>query len=280
MNKAPLVSIIIPAYNEERVIEGCFKTLSQQSYPNCEIILVDDGSVDGTVNIAGSFGVKVISQDHKGPGVARNLGVSKSKGEIVVFVDADMEFDKNFIKNLVSPIIRGETIGTFSKEEFVKNKNNPISVCWNINKNLPRERMIGDNFPNEAPVFRAILKDKFLSVGGFDTDGQYIDDWSLSRKLRIKSTCAPGAVYYHTNPQSLKEVWVQAQWIGKNDFIAGSLARKLRSLILYSLPVSIISGLYKSFTQKFPFFLLFKPFYDLAISVAVIETFFGVKKAK
>lgn len=278
MNKNPLVSIIIPTYNEQLSIGECLSSLKTQSYNPIEIILVDDGSTDKTLEIISNC--KLLRQEHMGPGPARNLGASKAHGEILVFVDADMTFDKDFIKDLVKPILGGKTIGTFSKNEMVKNKDNRWSICWNINRNVPPDRMLPLNYPDHAPVFRAIKKSQFNKVNGFDAGGQYTDDWSLSVKLKKESTLASGAIYYHSNPSSLKDIWKQARWIGKNEFISGSLLRKIRSLVLYSFPLSLIIGIYKSIVSGQSSFVLFKPTYDLAVWTSVILSFFGEKKFK
>ena len=276
-----LISVIIPAFNEEKTIGECLKSLKNQSYKQIEIIVVDDGSSDSTRNLVKDFpNITLLVQSHKGPGQARNLGVVKSKGDILTFVDADMTFDKNFIRDLVKPIVEGKTIGTFSKNEMVKNNENIWSNCWNINKNLPRDRMIAKNFPDEAPVFRAIIKKEFERVGGFETNGQYTDDWSLSRKLGKKSTVVSGAMYYHFNPDNLLEIWMQARWIGKNEFISGNLLRKVRSLFLYNLPMSFVVGFFKSIANVNFYFLFFKIFYDLAVFTSVVRSFFGETKAK
>ncbi len=277
------VSIIIPVYNEEKVIGECLKSLKDQSWKNLEVILVDDGSTDKTLDIIENLkdpNLLLLKQKHRGPGTARNLGAKNAKGKILVFVDADMTFEKDFIKDLVGPIIKKESIGTFSKNEMVRNQNDIWSVCWNINKNLPKDRMIPQNHPNHAHVFRAILKSEFEKVGGFEASGQYTDDWSLSSKLGTGSTLAHGAVYYHSNPSSLGEVWKQARWIGKNEFISGSLLRQVRSLVLYSFPASILIGIIKSVRSSSPQFLMFKIIYDLGIWLSVIKSFFGENKAK
>src|SRR3972149_7564948 len=124
-----LISVIIPIYNEETTIGECLNSLSKQSYKNLEVILVDDGSTDNTLHVIKNLKslvrtreVKIsnlilLKQNHKGPGPARNLGASRAKGEILVFVDADMTFEKDFVKDLTAPIIKGKTIGTFSKNE-------------------------------------------------------------------------------------------------------------------------------------------------------------------
>ena len=169
MNKASimknlLVSAVIPAYNEETHIKECIETLLEQSYKPFEIIFVDDGSIDNTVNIIKNYDVILFQQAHKGPGEARNLGVSKCRGEIVVFVDADMRFDKDYIKNLVKPILEKKSIGTNHIEELVSNKDNIWARCWG-------RRLT--TFNGEFAIFRAIRKDKFLEAGGFDSSKGY-----------------------------------------------------------------------------------------------------------
>ncbi len=275
-----LVSIVIPIYNEEQSIKDCLNSLKKQTYEPTEIILVDDGSTDKTPQIIKSFNVKVLNQNHKGPGPARNLGASKAKGKILVFVDADMTFDVDFIKDLTAPILAKKTIGTFSKNEMNANKNNDISQNWNINRNWPIDRLIPQDYPDTAPVYRAILKSEFDKVSGFDATGEYTDDWSLSRKLKKQSTLAKGAIYYHHNPQNLNEVWKQARWIGKNEFISGSPIRKIKSIIFYSIPLSILIGIYKSIFNLKPLFLPFKIVYDFAVWISVIKSFFGESKSK
>lgn len=280
MSKRPLVSVIIPAYNEERAVSDCLDSLAKQSYRPLEVIVVDDGSSDKTKDQIKKFKVKLLKQNHKGPGSARNLGAAKAKGEILVFVDADMTFDKNFIIDLVKPILKGQTIGTFSKNEMNANKNNLWSVCWNINRGWPVDRLIPRNYPDFAPVYRAILKKEFEKVSGFDESGDYTDDWSLSRKLGKYSTLAKGAIYYHTNPETLKEVWKQASWIGKNEFISGTLIRKIKSILTYNPIASAIIGTYKSILKIKPIFFVFKVIYDLAVFKSVILSFAKQSKAK
>jgi len=277
---SPLVSVIIPAYNEENVIADCLNSILKQSYKHLEISVVDDGSTDKTLTVAKGFKVKILTQSHQGPGVARNLAASHAKGEILIFVDSDMTFEKDFISDLIAPIVKGKTIGTFSKNEMNSNSSNIWSACWNINKNLPTDRLIPPDYPQKAPVFRAILKSEFEKVGGFEVGGQYTDDWSLSKKLGQKSTLADGALYYHKNPASLGEVFVQARWIGRNGFISGSFARKARSLVFYSLPFSLAIGLYKAAQKAKPSFIIFKIIYDLGVFISVIMSFFGENKAK
>lgn len=91
---AELISVIIPAYNAEKYIERCIRSVQNQTYQNIEIIVVNDGSADGTEAVARRCGVQdariqVFSQENKGVSAARNRGMKEAKGEYLAFVDAD-----------------------------------------------------------------------------------------------------------------------------------------------------------------------------------------------
>ena len=205
----PQISIIIPTYNEAKYISSCLSFLERQTFKAKEIIIVDDGSTDKTVETLSEF--RILRQVHKGAGAARNLGAKHAVGDILVFVDADMEFEADFLKHLVTPIVAGKSRGTFSKQEFVKNWDNPQARSWSYCLGLKDNRLIPGNYPDTAPVFRAILKSEFDRVGGFDEDRGYDDDWSLSEKLGYQAI-ATDAVYYHHNPDSYLEIFRQARW--------------------------------------------------------------------
>jgi hypothetical protein len=97
----------------------------------------------------------------------------------------------------------------------------------------------------------------------------WTDDWSLSQKLGYKSI-ATKAVCYHDNPMNLQEIYDQARWIGKNQFITGTLFKKTLNLIRYCVFVSIIIGIYKSIKYQVWHFLLFKLAYDFGIVTGII----------
>src|SRR3989344_1429591 len=104
-NKQAAISVIIPAYNEEKTIVACIHSVKNQTLLPDEIIVVDDGSTDKTLHVlselqisSASRRIKLIQQRHRGPGKARNLGAQHAQGDILVFVDADMVLDENFIK--------------------------------------------------------------------------------------------------------------------------------------------------------------------------------------
>lgn len=101
-----LVSIIVPIYNKEKYLIDCLNSLCEQTYSNIEIILINDGSSDGTLDICEEFAdrdqrIKIITQDNSGVSHSRNVGLKNASGSYIAFVDADDYVDSNFIKELM-----------------------------------------------------------------------------------------------------------------------------------------------------------------------------------
>lgn len=104
----PMVSVIIPVYNGESYIEHCLNSVKEQGDISIEIILVDDGSADNSLNIIAEFqkkngdlSINVISQQNMGQGAARNKGIEHATGKYICFVDQDDTLPKQVIKKLV-----------------------------------------------------------------------------------------------------------------------------------------------------------------------------------
>jgi len=277
------VSVVIPTYNDKNFLEKCIESLGNQTLRNFEIIIVDDGSTDGTLQILENLkktlpNFSFFEQKHQGPGVARNLGAKHAKGEILVFADSDMTFDKDFLEKLVEPIEKGKVRGTFSKEEYVTNWRDVWSKCWDINEGWEPGRRHPKNYPDHQPVFRAILKSEFDKVGGF-TPGGYDDDWSLSEKLGYEAVSAPGAIFYHENPSTLAEVYGHAKWVGKRNYKLGIFG-DLVALVRAFFPISIVIGVYKGLVSGEPRFVIFKIVYDFGIFMGILSYLFTGKVAK
>ncbi|MBI2268252.1 MAG: glycosyltransferase family 2 protein [Candidatus Blackburnbacteria bacterium] len=280
------VSIIIPVYNEEDVILECLESLLGQTQRDLEIIVVDDGSTDNSkVKIQNAKlqlkiqNLKILTQKHRGPGPARNLGVKHAKGEILVFVDADMTFAPDFVGKLIQPIEEGESRGTFSKLEYVKNSENVWAQCWGVNEGWVKGMRHPKDYPDKQKVFRAVLKSEFERVGGFSPTGEYTDDWTLSEKLGYLAESAPGAVFYHKNPDSLEDVFFQAKWIGKRQYKLGKVGTTV-SIVRSSFPISLVWGMVKAVENKLPQFVVFKIVYDFGIFSGAFLSFIGGSNAK
>lgn len=107
MNKSEeAVSVIIPAYNAERSIESCLKSICAQTHENLEILLIDDGSIDKTKEICEKLvhedeRIKYIKKENGGVSSARNRGISESASDYLCFVDADDQIEKDHIENML-----------------------------------------------------------------------------------------------------------------------------------------------------------------------------------
>ena len=114
----PLVSIVIRTKNEERWITQCLKSVTNQSYSNIEIIIVDNNSSDDTVRRARQFPVKLISVSHFKPGNALNEGIRISNGDIIVCLSAHcVPIGENWLSALVAPLEDDQVAGVYGRQE-------------------------------------------------------------------------------------------------------------------------------------------------------------------
>lgn len=119
-----LVSIIVPMYNSEKYIERCVKSLINQSYKNIEIILIDDGSKDKTIEILKLYNnkdsrIKLYKKKNSGASSARNYGLEKCTGDYILFVDADDYIDANMVQDMVSMVDITENTMVFSGNDEI-----------------------------------------------------------------------------------------------------------------------------------------------------------------
>ena len=121
MNKAPLISIIVPVYNSEEYLGKCLDCLILQTYDNLEIICINDGSEDGSRNLLKKYAqkdsrIKVINQENSGQSHARNVGLDIAKGEYISFIDSDDWASLSLYKKFVNAL--NETDGAFDTYMF------------------------------------------------------------------------------------------------------------------------------------------------------------------
>lgn len=105
----PQVSVILPAYNCETTLERCLDSVLSQTFRDFELIIVNDGSTDGTLSIAESFArdderVTVISQANQGQGMARNAAIKLSKGSYIAFIDSDDRYKPGALASMVDAL--------------------------------------------------------------------------------------------------------------------------------------------------------------------------------
>src|SRR5207247_4488922 len=104
--------VVVASYNGARTLKPCLESLTRLAYPDCQVILVDDGSTDATPEIAKEFpGILYIRQGNHGLSVARNTGIAAATGEIVAFTDSDCRPDEDWLYYLVSDLLSGARAG-------------------------------------------------------------------------------------------------------------------------------------------------------------------------
>ncbi|MFF5858283.1 glycosyltransferase family 2 protein [Streptomyces sp. NPDC012751] len=104
MTGRPTVSVVVPNYNYAKTLGACLDAVLAQTYPPAEIVVVDDGSSDDSVRIAESYPCTVVSTPNRGVSAARNLGVLKSSGDIVFFLDSDIALRPDALQRAVAAL--------------------------------------------------------------------------------------------------------------------------------------------------------------------------------
>jgi glycosyltransferase involved in cell wall biosynthesis len=257
-----LVTAIVAAYNEERHIEACLRSLAAQTWTPLEIVVADDGSTDRTGELAARHaGVHVLTLSHAGKARAVNAAAREARGEVLVFLDGDLVYSPGYVERLVEPILAGRAAGTSHADELVANPEALWSRCMQAHYGLPEGRRLNltpEQRAQGTPVFRAVRRDRFLAVGGFDDTG-YLDDQSLAPKLGARAAFVEGAECRHHNPDRLTEVFRHGAWAGKSVWhLHGG-----RAALRYAPPLAVGRALAAAWQHRFP---------ALAVYVAVYET--------
>jgi len=178
------ISVIVPTLNEEKSIEACLSSLKDQSYKNFEIIVVDGGSTDGTVEKAKKYTRNVIVNYKTTVGAARNVAAKKSTAEILAFTDADTIAPKNWLERIVENFSarRVVAVGGVWKPLRPRLLDN---VMFKINSDLwYRLTALFGVYQLGTPNC-AYKRDVFLAAGGFNEGLLMLEDTELS--LRIKN---------------------------------------------------------------------------------------------
>ncbi len=181
MKNYPFVSIIIPALNEGKYIEKCICSLQRQSYPKnfYEIIVADNGSEDKTVDIARKLGATVYIKKGGTISSLRNFGVSKAKGGIYAFVDADCMVTEDWLKEAVNELSDTFTGATGSNCE-VNEESTWIEKSWAFNRVVLSGRF-ETNWLQSANLI--VKKEAFDLSGGFDDTLSVCEDSDLCHRI-------------------------------------------------------------------------------------------------
>ena len=199
----PLVSVIIPVYNGERYLAKTIDSVLAQTYQFIEIIVIDDGSTDGSTKIAQSYeAVRYIHQPNQGVPVARNTGIAAAKGEFIAFLDQDDTWDTNKLALQVEYLVKNPELGYVIGKQRLFLERGVEMPSWLREKLLQEDQM--GYLPSALLVRASILR----QTGGFDSAHQTASDveWFFKAKdIGIPMAVIPEALVYrriHSDNQS------------------------------------------------------------------------------
>ncbi len=213
------LSIVIPTYNRQPILEKCLRALENQQLTDqiitdYEIVLVDDGSTDGTlewlqIHQAEFPHVVAHVQDHQGPAAARNLGVNQARGDTIIFIDSDLVVTENFLQSHATTLIAEEK-NLQSDRLFTYGA--VINTCSFENPTAEPYKITDFSAAYFATGNVAIAKKWLEQAGLFDPRFQLYgwEDLELGvrlKKLGLKLIKCPSAVGYHWHPPfNLKQI--------------------------------------------------------------------------
>ncbi len=214
---APPVSVIIAAYNEAKVINKTIATLLDSDYPNLDILVVDDGSKDGTAGIvSAAYGsdprVTVIEKPNGGKASALNLGIKQCRGEIIVALDADTVFARDTVNKLVRHFA-DPSIGAVSGNVKVGNRRNPLTIWQAVeyitSQNFDRRAFDLLNCITVVPGAVGAWRKDAVILAGLYSSQTLAEDTDLTfkiRKLGYRISTDNTALAYTEAPDTLRDL--------------------------------------------------------------------------
>ena len=184
--KDELISVIIPVYNTEKYLERCIKSIVNQTYRNIEIILVNDGSTDSSLEICKSFlkddkRIKLFSQSNKGVSAARNLGMYKATGKAILFVDSDDYLELQMIEILYRNMINYKVDISICNYKIVNGvnivSNNDKNLCGKLEKDSAFKLLFDDS------SYKGYLWNKLINKRLLDNEISFDENISFSEDL-------------------------------------------------------------------------------------------------
>lgn len=187
------VSVIIPCFNSARYLESAIDSVVEQDYERLEIIVVDDGSVDTSAQIARAYGdpVHVLSQPNAGASAARNTGVRAANGDLLGFLDADDVWLPGKLKLQIAALQERHTDCVFGHAEQFISPELPDDVRASLH--CPDGK-----FPARLPSAMLIPRHLFLDVGYFDEElelGEVVDWLARAEELGLDLLVLPEVVF-------------------------------------------------------------------------------------
>ncbi|MGA2656602.1 MAG: glycosyltransferase [Verrucomicrobiota bacterium] len=215
----PRISIVVCTHNGSRTLGECLGGIRRLDYPDYEVIVVDDGSTDGTATVARQHKVRIISTENGGLSSARNVGLAAATGEIVAYLDDDAYPDPHWLKYLANSFL-STSHGGVGGPNLVPPEDRAIAQCVGNAPGGPAHVLLTDSVAEHIPGCNmAFRKSCLTAIGGFDpqfrTAGDDVDicwrlqerDWTIGFN--------PAALVWHHRRNSIRAYLRQQEGYGK-----------------------------------------------------------------
>ncbi|MBN1224877.1 MAG: glycosyltransferase [Candidatus Aminicenantes bacterium] len=183
----PCISVVIPVYNGEKTIRETIGSVLKQSFSDFELLVIDDGSQDATINILRSIKdprLIVFSQPHAGVAASRNYGIKKSRGEFIAFLDADDLWTVDKLKTELNALEKNpQAAVSYSWTDFIDESGQFLHPGLHITANGDvYAKLLVINFL-ESGSNALIRREALADVGGFDSYLEGFEDWDMWLRL-------------------------------------------------------------------------------------------------
>lgn len=218
----PKVSVVICAYNAAATLEECLSSLARLTYPDIEVIIVNDGSTDATPEIARRFpSMRVVDVPNGGLSVARNIGLSLATGDIVAYTDSDVRVEPDWLTYLVQPFLTSDVVASGGPN--VPPADDPwLARAVALAPGGPTHVLLDDRTAEHVPGCNmAFRRGALEAVGGFNPI--YLragDDVDLCWRMQARGWrigFAPSALVWHHHRPSIKAYWRQQKGYGEGE---------------------------------------------------------------
>jgi GT2 family glycosyltransferase len=214
------VSVVVPARDAGATLGACLDGLAAEGVPSpeAELLIVDDGSVDDTPQVAAREGVSVLRADGNGPAAARNLGARVAGGDVLIFLDADTVPRTGWLREMVAPFEQPDVVAV--KGRYYSRQTDPIARFVQLEFEEKYDRLSSaprvDFVDSGTAAFR---RDAFLAAGGFDEGFQMPSAEDVELAFRLARQGArfvfnPAASVWHRHAASLKRYLVKKAGYG------------------------------------------------------------------
>jgi glycosyltransferase involved in cell wall biosynthesis len=224
--RSPRVSVVICAYNAERTMRPCLESLERLRYPDVEVIIVNDGSKDRTLEISEAFPFRIISQVNKGLSVARNVGAEAATGEIVAYTDSDCVVDPDWLAYLVAKM-EAAHLEACGGPNFPPPEDSLVPAAVAVSPGGPTHVLLSDDVAEHiAGCNMAFRRETLLKLGGFDpvfrSAGDDIDICWRFQDAGFAIGFAPAAMVWHFRRNTIGAYIGQQKGYGKAEALVYS----------------------------------------------------------